>query len=103
MLVYEHHEPTMEPQRTDRQSGSRVYFERPNRQLISTGAELEDRVRSAVNRLSPDLRIAVLLRYNDGLSYDEIADAVGVASSVVKSRLYTARQRLSHMLLGLTT
>ena len=53
--------------------------------------------------LPPEYRAVIVLRHFAGLSYDEIADAVGVASSVVKSRLYTARQRLSQMLLGLNT
>src|SRR5438874_1288342 len=58
------------------------------------GAELEDRVRSAVNRLSPDLRVAVLLRYHDGLSYHEIAAALGCAPGTVASRLNRAHHFL---------
>src|SRR5713226_7699511 len=36
-------------------------------------AELHNLVRSAVKRLSPDLRTAIELRYTEELSYDEIA------------------------------
>src|SRR5436305_1080277 len=32
-------------------------------------AEIAERVRSAVDRLSPDLRMAIVLRYTEGLSY----------------------------------
>jgi RNA polymerase sigma-70 factor, ECF subfamily len=64
-------------------------------------AELQNRVRSAVDRLSPDLRIAVVLRYADGLSYDEIAAALGCAPGTVASRLNRAHKmlhrRLAHL------
>jgi len=66
-------------------------------------AERRRRVQAAIMTLPPEYRAVIVLRHFAGLSYDEIADAVGVASSVVKSRLYTARQRLSQMLLGLNT
>jgi DNA-directed RNA polymerase specialized sigma24 family protein len=42
----------------------------------------------------------VILRHFTGLSYDEIADVLGLPAKTVKSRLHTARQRLGEMLLG---
>src|SRR5438105_4363347 len=39
--------------------------------------ELRDRVHSAVERLSPDLRMVIVLRYTEGLSYDDIAEVLG--------------------------
>jgi len=65
-------------------------------------AERRQRVQAAIMALSAEYRAVIVLRHFAGLSYDEIADAVGVATGVVKSRLYTARQRLGQMLLERT-
>jgi len=44
-----------------------------------------------------------VLHYFSGLAYEEISDALGVPQKTVKSRLYTARQRLAAALLpGIT-
>jgi RNA polymerase sigma-70 factor (ECF subfamily) len=51
-------------------------------------------VQTAIRDLPPDYREVVVLRHFGGLSYDEIADAVGVPAKTVKSRLHTARERL---------
>jgi RNA polymerase sigma-70 factor (ECF subfamily) len=51
-------------------------------------------VQAAILALPPDYREVVVLRHFSGLSYDEIADAVGVPAKTVKSRLHTARERL---------
>src|SRR5947209_8774127 len=40
-------------------------------------SEMQERVRAAVETLSPDMRMAVVLRYTEGLSYEEIAGAMG--------------------------
>ncbi len=61
-------------------------------------AEMQDRVRSAVDRLTPDLRIAIVLRYTEGLSYDEIADAMGCSPGTVASRLNRAHKMLERRL-----
>jgi RNA polymerase sigma-70 factor (ECF subfamily) len=50
--------------------------------------------------LSPELRAVVVLRHFAGGSYSDIAEAVGVPEKTVKSRLFTARQRLKLMLEG---
>jgi DNA-directed RNA polymerase specialized sigma24 family protein len=42
----------------------------------------------------------VVLRHFAELSYDDIAATLAIPATVVKSRLYTARQRLAAMLLG---
>jgi RNA polymerase sigma-70 factor (ECF subfamily) len=61
--------------------------------------ERRDAVQHALLALSPDLRTAVVLRHYAGLSYEEIAETVGIPVKTVKSRLYTARQRLGQALL----
>lgn len=62
--------------------------------------ERRRRVQAAIVALPFEYREVVVLRHFAELSYDEIADALGIAASVVKSRLYTARQRLAQMLLN---
>jgi len=55
-------------------------------------------VKRAVERLKPELKEVVILREYDNLSYKEIAEVVGTTESVVKSRLFTARQKLYELL-----
>ncbi|HYW41585.1 MAG TPA: sigma-70 family RNA polymerase sigma factor [Bryobacteraceae bacterium] len=61
-------------------------------------AELQTRVRAAVDRLAPDLRIAIVLRYTEGLSYDEIAEVLGCSPGTVASRLNRAHKALERRL-----
>jgi RNA polymerase sigma-70 factor (ECF subfamily) len=63
-------------------------------------AELRASVQSALLRLPPAYREVVVLRHYAGLSYLEIAEALGVPEKTVKSRLYSARQRLGEDLLA---
>lgn len=60
--------------------------------------EEKDLVTAAVARLKPALREVILLREYYDCSYQEIAEILGTTESVVKSRLYTARQMLYHYL-----
>ena len=55
-------------------------------------SELSGRVRSAVAGLPPDQRIVIVLRYTQGLSYDEIADILGCSTGTVASRLNRAHK-----------
>jgi RNA polymerase sigma-70 factor (ECF subfamily) len=48
----------------------------------------------AVDELSEVHRVVVLLRYQQGLSYTEIAQTLGISEGTVKSRLYNAHRRL---------
>lgn len=55
-------------------------------------------VMEAVGRLKPELRLVVTLYYVDGYSVGDIAEALGMASGTVKTRLYSARKQLSQTL-----
>lgn len=57
-------------------------------------AAAEDRVRSALMGLKPDDRAVVVLRHFVSFSYQEIADVLEIPVQTVKSRLFTARERL---------
>jgi RNA polymerase sigma-70 factor (ECF subfamily) len=62
--------------------------------------ERRARVQAAILALPVEYREVVVLRHFAELSYDEIADTLGLPAARVKSRLYIARQRLSQLLLG---
>jgi RNA polymerase sigma-70 factor, ECF subfamily len=66
----------------------------------AVSGERRAQIQAALLRLTPDYRAAIVLRHFGGLSYDEMADALGVPAKTVKSRLHTARQRLGALLLG---
>ena len=54
----------------------------------------------ALDDLSADLRSVVVLREVEGLSYQEIADLLGINKSAVAVRLHRARRRLRDILRG---
>lgn len=56
--------------------------------------ELQDRVGKALMGLTPDDRAVVVLRHFVFFSYEEIADVLDIPVKTVKSRLFTARERL---------
>lgn len=62
-------------------------------------AEAEERVGRALLELKPDDRAVVVLRHFVSFSYDEISEVLGVPVKTVKSRLFTARERLRQSLL----
>jgi len=63
--------------------------------------EIETSVRSVIAGMKPKLRIAILLKYFDDLSYDEMAVALGCTKGTVASRLNRAHRilarKLSHL------
>lgn len=60
--------------------------------------ELKEAVGSALQALPMPLRAVVVLREYQGLSYAEIAGALGVAVGTVESRLHRARAQLRGLL-----
>jgi RNA polymerase sigma-70 factor, ECF subfamily len=61
-------------------------------------AEFEARFERAVASLPSDQRSVFVLRFHEGLSYDEISRALDVPVGTVMSRLNRARQRLKDLL-----
>ena len=53
-----------------------------------------DRMRAAIGRLPDKLRETLTYRLADGMSYDEIAAALGIPVGTVRSRLHDAVRRL---------
>ncbi len=50
---------------------------------------------AALGRLKPSYREILLLRFQQGLAYHEIAEVTGVAIGTVKVRLHRARKKLA--------
>jgi len=64
-----------------------------------SSAEAEETVGKALMELKPDDRAVVVLRHFVSFSYEEISDVLGIPVKTVKSRLFTARERLRQSLL----
>ena len=69
-------------------------------QRAAEQAELRATVRAALGHLTQPYREVVVLRHYAGMSYVEMAEALGVPEKTVKSRLYSARQQLGEELLN---
>ena len=63
-------------------------------------AERVVQINIALEQLTPEYRSVVVLRHFAGQSYEEIAEALSIPEKTVKSRLYSARQRLGELLLA---
>jgi RNA polymerase sigma-70 factor (ECF subfamily) len=57
-------------------------------------------VQSALRRLGEDHRVVIILRHFVDLSYRQIGEVLGIPEKTVKSRLYSARQRMKEILTG---
>ncbi len=62
------------------------------------GARTQLRVQRCIDRLSVDHREIIYMRHYQDLSYDEMAEALGVPVGTVMSRLYRARAALRRLL-----
>lgn len=60
--------------------------------------ELSARLTAALEELTPEHRTVILLREVEGLSYDEISDALQCPRGTVMSRLHYARNKLRVLL-----
>ena len=52
----------------------------------------------AIARLKPDQREAVALRYDEGLSFDEIGQILGIPEATARSHVHRARKELARVL-----
>ncbi len=59
-----------------------------------SATEARDRVKKALTGLRPEDRTLLVLRHLESLSYEEMADVLEIPVKTVKSRLFTARERL---------
>ncbi len=61
-------------------------------------AELGRLIREALEHLSPEHRAVLILREWEGLSYEEIAETLGIEMGTVMSRLFYAKKKLGEIL-----
>jgi len=69
----------------------------PRPEASVLGREEERRVRNLLETLSPPDRAAVVMLYWYDLSYEEIAEALNLTVSAVKSRLHRARREMAEV------
>ena len=68
----------------------------PDRVLLKN--ELEDKVKEAMEKLPTDQRLAIVFREIEGLSYQEMAEAMGCSVGTVMSRLHYGRKKMQELL-----
>lgn len=68
----------------------------PERMALT--GEIEQTVYTAIEALPDELREAIVLRELEGLSYEEIADAMSCPVGTVRSRIFRARAAISDKL-----
>ena len=64
----------------------------PENQLMTE--EIKNTLNKAIEALPDDLRIAITLRELEGLSYEEISDAMDCPIGTVRSRIFRARESI---------
>ncbi|ACB75069.1 RNA polymerase sigma factor [Opitutus terrae] len=84
----------------ERSSGDfgEVASDRPGPDTLLAQDEVAGAVRSAIDELPHDLKVAVLLHHYENLSYREIAEITSCSERGIETRLYRARQQLRQML-----
>jgi RNA polymerase sigma-70 factor (ECF subfamily) len=60
--------------------------------------ELGRALEAALTGLRPDQRAAIVLRYENGLSFDEIGTVLGVPEATARSHVHRARKELARLL-----
>jgi RNA polymerase sigma-70 factor (ECF subfamily) len=60
--------------------------------------EVESTIYSAIEQLPQDLRTAITLREIEGMSYEEIAEAMACPVGTVRSRIFRAREAIDNKL-----
>jgi len=70
-----------------------------DRPVPSQGSAVETKVlvERLLERLSPEMRMTLVLREMEQFSYDEVAEAMGIPVGTVRSRLHVARERFRQL------
>lgn len=67
-------------------------------ELELASREVAQTVHKAIDALAPELRTAIILREMEGLSYEEIAQAMDCPIGTVRSRIFRAREAITKAL-----
>lgn len=73
--------------------------ERPGPDRAAEGDQALQAIEDALMQISPELRTVLVLRHITQLSYEDMAQVLGLPEKTVKSRLHSARERLRDHLL----
>jgi RNA polymerase sigma-70 factor, ECF subfamily len=68
----------------------------PERQLL--GDEIAETIQAAIENLPEEMRLAIVLREFEGMSYEEIAEAMDCPVGTVRSRIFRAREAIDNKL-----
>ncbi|MCG6887393.1 MAG: RNA polymerase sigma factor RpoE [Proteobacteria bacterium] len=60
--------------------------------------EIKETIFNAIDELPDDLKTAITLRELEGMSYEEIAEAMDCPIGTVRSRIFRARESIDHQL-----
>lgn len=71
-------------------------METPERQLLSQ--EIIETIKTAIAKLPEEMRTAIMLREFEGMSYEEIAEAMDCPVGTVRSRIFRAREAIDSKL-----
>jgi RNA polymerase sigma-70 factor, ECF subfamily len=74
--------------------GQSLASEIPSPLAVVERKEQEERVRATIRDFPPQMRLAVMLRYEKDLKYQEIADRMKISIETVKAHLFQARKKL---------
>lgn len=74
----------------------------PGPEDVLLSEQMDHRIQGALNSLPEDFRLAVIYADVEGLSYEEIADAMRCSIGTVRSRLHRGRKILRERLRGFT-
>lgn len=75
------------------QSDNLIDIDTPESRMVSS--EIAQTVNKAIEDLPEDLRMAIVLREIEGLSYEEIAQAMECPIGTVRSRIFRAREAIA--------
>ena len=71
-------------------------METPERLLLNQ--EIVDTIKTAIDKLPEEMRTAIMLREFEGMSYEEIAEAMDCPVGTVRSRIFRAREAIDNKL-----
>jgi RNA polymerase sigma-70 factor, ECF subfamily len=71
-------------------------METPERLLLND--EIIDAIKTAIDKLPEEMRTAIMLREFEGMSYEEIAEAMDCPVGTVRSRIFRAREAIDNKL-----
>lgn len=92
------------PVNPDASGEGTAYFEVPdvreNPERVVLHEELDDKIQQALAALPHDFRMTVILADIEGMSYEEVSEAMNCSLGTVRSRLHRGRKMLRSSLAG---